>query len=260
MFPEVAERLGSRSSITRNFATLREKLEAARPDLLVIFTSDHFVGFFYDNMPTFCIGAFDEATGPVELSRTMPTYTVKGAPAFAKAMIAHGIENKFDLSWSEDLRVDHSVFVPLHFLTPAMNIPIVTVNIRGHQTPLPRADRCFELGEMIADFVTGCPDDLRVGFLASGNLSLEVGGPRMGTIDKEWWSFVVESVESGDFDRLIRSATPERILAAGNTAGEVLNWIALAGAMRGAKTTLVIPDAQPPEAPRDAHAYAVWEQ
>ena len=41
-----------------------------------MFTADHFVSFFYDNMPTFCVGAFEHADGPHEISRSMPQYHV----------------------------------------------------------------------------------------------------------------------------------------------------------------------------------------
>jgi len=46
---------------------------------------------------------------------------------------------------------------------------------------------------------------------------------------------------------------------AGNTGGELLNWIAMLGTIGGGAATFIESDGQPPESPRDAHAYAIWK-
>ncbi|MGB7949464.1 MAG: hypothetical protein WCH75_17390, partial [Candidatus Binatia bacterium] len=33
---------------------VREQVEKAEPDLIIEFDSDHFVNFFYNNLPSFC--------------------------------------------------------------------------------------------------------------------------------------------------------------------------------------------------------------
>ena len=48
------------------------------------------------------------------------------------------------------------------------------------------------------------------------------------------------------------------MVAAGNTGGELLNWIALLGAMGDTRPLWIEADVQPPESPRDGHAYGVW--
>ena len=40
---------------------VRQHLEKAKPDVIIVFTSDHFVNFFYDHFPAFCVGVVDEA-------------------------------------------------------------------------------------------------------------------------------------------------------------------------------------------------------
>jgi hypothetical protein len=97
-----------------------------------------------------------------------------------------------------------------------------------------------------------------VAVVASGSFSLEVGGPRMGRIDQAWVDTVVDSLRNGDARGLIRRATARRMLAAGNTGGELLCWLALAGAMGDIRPAFVEPDAQPADDPRDAHGYGVW--
>jgi hypothetical protein len=40
-------------------------LEEARPDAIVIFSSDHFDRCFYDNLPPFLVAVGEEAEGPI---------------------------------------------------------------------------------------------------------------------------------------------------------------------------------------------------
>jgi protocatechuate 4,5-dioxygenase beta chain len=258
-FPAIAKDQGDKSRITVLFDKARRELEAAKPDIILAFTSDHFVGFFYDNMPTFCVGTFEKGFGPQELSRTMPVYHIDGHARFASALLEYGINEGFDLSSSADLKIDHGLMVPLHFMTPDMKIPVVPVLIKGHVPPLPRADRCLALGKMVRRFIERWPGNERIAVIASASFSLEVGGPKMGSIDQEWWDFCVQMSREGNTASLVKHATAERMHAAGNTAGELLNWIAMMGVVGDKPAKFVEPDAQPPEAPRDAHAYAVWE-
>jgi gallate dioxygenase/protocatechuate 4,5-dioxygenase beta chain len=81
----------------------------------------------------------------------------------------------------------------------------------------------------------------------------------MGWIDEDWIKNVVQMMTAGNTTDLVRRATSRRMLAAGNTGGELLNWIALLGALDDKRPTFIEPDLQPPEDPRDGHAYAVWE-
>jgi protocatechuate 4,5-dioxygenase beta chain len=258
-FPGIAKQQGDGSRMVRLFKQVRDELEAAKPDLLVVLTTDHFVSFFFDNMPTFCVGAFEHADGPHELSRMMQQYRLRGSPTFAKGLIKYGIEKSFDLASSEEVKLDHATLVPLHFLTPDMKIPVVPIFIKALVEPLPRADRCLALGRMIRRYIEQRREPERVAIIASGSFSLEVGGPRMGFVNKEWHAFVVECLRRGDLDQLVAKATAENMQAAGNTGGELLLWIALMGALGACSLKFIEPDGSPPDAPRDIHAYAVWD-
>jgi len=39
------------------------QVEKAEPDVIIEVDSDHFVNFFYNNLPSFCIGMAEEAQG-----------------------------------------------------------------------------------------------------------------------------------------------------------------------------------------------------
>jgi protocatechuate 4,5-dioxygenase beta chain len=144
-------------------------------------------------------------------------------------------------------------------MTPDMRVPVVPIHIKALLEPLPRADRCYALGQMVRRFIEQRLDSERVVVIASGSFSLEVGGPRMGTINKGWYDFVVDCLRNGRVGTLIEAATSGNMLGAGNTGGELLLWIALMGTVGDSKLKFFEPDASPPDAPRDAHAYAVWD-
>ena len=90
--------------------------------------------------------------------------------ALAQAIRVHGINSGFDLGVSQEFEVDHSILVPLHILTPRMQVPIVPIFIGGIVPPLPLAKRCFALGEMVHEAVSAWPEHLRVAILASSSL------------------------------------------------------------------------------------------
>jgi len=258
-FPRFVEQAGKDSRVASLFRQVSEKLAAAAPDVLIVLDSDHLVNFFFDNLPTFCVGLADEAEGPYETSRQMPWYKVRIAQGLAKGFLKYGLDSGFDLAGAEELRLDHSILVPLHFLTPRMDIPIVPVFIKGLAEPLPRASRCHALGRMLRRFIERWPGKERVAVVASGSFSLEVGGPQMGWVDQEWVSTVCGLIRQGKTAELVRRATSRRMIAAGNTGGELLNWIALLGAVGDNRPLFFEPDGQPADQPRDAHAYGVWQ-
>ena len=45
---------------------MRERLEAARPDALIVVAAEHFANFFMNNMPAFAIGMAEGYDGPIE--------------------------------------------------------------------------------------------------------------------------------------------------------------------------------------------------
>ncbi|WP_300679682.1 3-carboxyethylcatechol 2,3-dioxygenase [Nocardioides sp.] len=158
--PEVLARVEAAVAEAKAFVT-----EFA-PDLVVLFHPDHYNGFFYKEMPPFClataatsIGDFDSTPG--ELS--VPTEL---ANRIAQGVLDRGI----DLTVSARQTVDHGAVQPLEVLFGGLDtVPVIPVFINGVATPLGPLSRIRALGEAIGAV---CADlDLRVLFLASGGLS-----------------------------------------------------------------------------------------
>ncbi len=256
-FPALVKRQGPTCETALLYAEVARHLEAVAPDLLVVFDSDHLNTFFLDNLPTFAVGIAEKVVGPNDQT-AMPTYTVPVDGTFATHLFARGVHSGFDLSLLQDFTIDHSILVPLHFLTPRMNIPIVPIFVNGLVEPLPLAKRCHSLGQMVRDTIEGWPAKLRVAVLASGSFSLEIGGPRLkpggrsGTPDPGWSKRVQSHMEQGRVNDLLNEATSERMLAAGNIGGELLNWVSMLGVIGDRKPRFMQPQLA------QGHAYAAW--
>ena len=230
---------------------VREQVEKAEPHVIIEVDSDHFVNFFYNNLPSFCIGMAEEAQGPQEDWCPMPRYTVRGYVPFAKALYKYGVYDKFDLAVAHELRLDHSLTVPLHFLNPDMRLPVVPIYTNGFASPLPLATRCVALGRTVRRFIETWEGKERIALIASGCFAMDVGGPLRGWIDTEWAETISKLLVRGQYQTLARRATEERINAAGNNSGELLNWITVAGAVGKTKPLFLEGD--------EGNGYAVWK-
>ncbi len=223
-----------------------------------MFDSDHLNTFFLDNLPLLSVGVAPGTCGPNDGTPGMPRYEVPVHEQLAQSIRAHGISRAFDLGVCQEFEVDHSILVPLHFLTPKMQLPIVPIFIAGIVPPLPLARRCFALGQMVREAVDAWPDSLRVAILASGSISLDIGGPLAphgqltGAADPAWVTEVLEYLRRADHDDLLNAATADRLARAGNIGGELLNWIALLGALGQRRPVMLEPRME------HGDAFAVW--
>ena len=255
-FPDLVAREPD-CEVARLYSEVAQHLKAVQPDVLVVFDSDHLNTFFFDNLPTFAIGVTERASGPNDATR-MPRYDVPICADLSSHVHQHGLVDGFDLSLTQEFEFDHSVMVPLHFLTPLMDIPVVPIFINGLAPPLPGAKRCYALGQMARDAIKDWPAKTRVAIVASGSFSLEVGGPRIGhghrtsVPDTEWAKQVQSHLEKAQVQELLEEATSDRMLKAGNVGGELLNWIALLGVIGPRKPRFIQPQLAL------GHAYGAW--
>jgi hypothetical protein len=256
--PEEVRKTGESHPLVRLYRRLSEAIETAKPDVLIIFDCDHFSTFFLDNWPIFAIGITDRTAGPND-GTVMPRYALNGHTALATHIRAQCVASGFDLALLQDFEVDHSIVVPLHFIPPAQSIPIVPIFINGFVPPLPTSQRCHALGQAVRAAVQSFAQGLRVGVMASGQFSLEIGGPkvapgrRQGVPDPAWGDHVAARLREGDIATLIEEATFERLQRAGNIGGELLNWFAMLGAVGDGKASWI--------ETQHAHAdgFAIWQ-
>src|SRR5262245_5872832 len=89
---------------------LREAIQAARPDALMIIAAEHFANFFMNNMPSYAIGMAESYEGPIEDPDWLgiPSRVVRGDPDLSRRLI-QGIMQTVDVSYGEEWRFDHGI-------------------------------------------------------------------------------------------------------------------------------------------------------
>jgi hypothetical protein len=220
------------------YANLREKLLAARPDVLIVFANDHLANSRPRAYPDFLIGMAPVHRGPYEWYREWlgcRDYQVKGNTEVAEALF-RGMSRRGHRMYAqrENLRFDDNVSIPsLHLRLDETDIGVVPVLQNCTVPPLPDTRQCYALGQSLADLIArDLPAGLRVALLGSGGLSHEPGGSRYWYIDKDFDLWFMELMASGDHDKLLRDLTVARMEQAGSGGTmEILAWVIVAGAI-----------------------------
>jgi hypothetical protein len=235
--PEVSKP-EQRDRLYAGFREAGRRLHAARPDLLVMFVNDHLQNFAYDNLPAFCIGLAGSYEAPSEGGAAfmrIPARTLHGNPEWAMALLEAGLAAGIDFAYSHDIESWDELSVPLHFLMPDGEVPLVTVYTNCAAPPLPTPRRCHQVGGFVGDFIRGRPSGERVALVATGGISHWVGTPETGRINPEFDLRVLDHVARGDIEPLTRLTWEEIERDGGNGGQEIRNWIALLGAVPGWK-------------------------
>jgi len=222
----------------KGYEKLRETLIAGRPDMLVVITPEHWANFFLNNMPAFCIGVGEEFAGPLEDPKFLrvPKTKVPGAPGPARKLF-EAMSQEIDLAFSEELILDHGTMVPLHLLTPQMNLPVIPLIVNCLAHPMPPLRRCYRMGEVLGETVRAWPQ--RVALLATGGLSHWPAMLKAGRINDEFDREFLRLLESGSAEKFTRYDDKEVEARAGPGAHEIRTWVALAGALPGAKAEIL---------------------
>ena len=169
------------AKVKERIAMMREKLAEAKVDVLVCIGNDHLHQFFMDNMPAFMIGKMEQYDGTFydeEREFGLPKCKLQGDLDVSDAIMEGAFDRGVDFSYSNELTIDHSIVVPMMFVRPEMDIPIVPILTNCIAPPMPRAKRYFEVGKAIRAAIDSLPTNKRIGVLVSGHLSLEIGGPK----------------------------------------------------------------------------------
>jgi protocatechuate 4,5-dioxygenase beta chain len=242
----------------RLYAHLERELEAMAADTLLVFTTDHYNLFFELCVPIFAIGVAERSRGPSDYPM-LPQFDVAIDGELAAAIQTAVVAADFDLGRSQEFELDHTILAPLGVIAAAMDLAIVPIWISGSMRPIPSAARCHALGAAVAAAIASSDLERRVAVAGSGAFSFEVGGPRMseeshvGVPAPDWAIRVSELLAAGEVAQVLAEATPEQISAAGNAAGEILNWIAMLGCFEPRAASFI-------EAQRaEGHAYAAWQ-
>jgi 2,3-dihydroxyphenylpropionate 1,2-dioxygenase len=162
--------------VENGIAGARRFVEDYDPELVVIFSPDHYNGFFYNVMPPFCIGMnansigdYGTHTGPLDVPEKL-------AADCAKAVLRAGV----DVAVSAGMDVDHGTVQPLEKLFGgATSRPVIPIFVNAIAEPLGPLHRCRALGTAVGQYLATL--DKRVLVLGSGGLSHSPPVPTLAT-------------------------------------------------------------------------------
>ena len=215
--------------------TFRETLTRARPDVLVMVGSDHFHQLWLDNMPQFLVGkapVYDANWYNEEREFGLPRMMLRGQEDLSSYILREGLDAGFDLAFSNELRIDHSITCPIITLRPEADLPIVPIYTNIFAPPLPQPKRFVQLGRTIRELVESWPSDRRVAVIGTGHLSLELGGPRQfgpHGPDPEFDRKAVEWIGSGDLEGCLAEVTLDSLHAPGNATHGFMDFMLMMG-------------------------------
>jgi 2,3-dihydroxyphenylpropionate 1,2-dioxygenase len=169
------------------FTNLAEQVKAYDPTLIISFGPDHFNGFFYDLMPSFCVGlrataAGDWNYGPAALN--VPEDKALG-------LIEYCLKHDIDLSYSYRMQADHGITQPLDLFCEGQldRYPVIPIFINSAANPMPHPKRVIQMGRVIGEYLKTL--DERILIIGSGGLSHDPPTPQIQTAPTEVQEFLI---------------------------------------------------------------------
>jgi 2,3-dihydroxyphenylpropionate 1,2-dioxygenase len=212
---------------------LRDRLEQSRPDALIVIAAEHFANFFMNNMPAYAIGMADEYEGPIEDPEWLriPRRSIPGAADLSRRIIGKVMET-IDVAYAEEWKFDHGIMVPLNFLTPRFDLPVIPANINCQGPPLTPLSRAYEFGRAIRSACDSVSE--RIALIGTGGISHWPATPNSGKINVDWDREFLRRWTANDRDALTSYTDAETLRDAGQGGFEIRTLTAAAGACEGA--------------------------
>ena len=211
---------------------MRLALEVSRPDALVVVAAEHFANFFMNNMPAYCMGMAEDYRGPIEdpewlgIART----SIPGNVDLSRRII-QAVMQDVDLAFAEEWQFDHGISVPLHFLTPRYDLPVIPVNINCQGPPLTPLHRVWAFGEALGKAAAQVPE--RIAIIGAGGISHWPATPDSGKINQQWDRDFLARWSANDKRRLLAYSDAQTYLEAGQGGFEIRTFIAISAATKG---------------------------
>jgi aromatic ring-opening dioxygenase catalytic subunit (LigB family) len=212
-----------------SFSVIQSAIEEARPDVIIGLTDDHFDNFFLDDYPQFSLFLGKKVDGTTVWIKDRK-FQYDCDAQLEKTILDASLNSGFDLSFSEEVHLDYGHLIPLSYLLPRADIPIIPFYTNAYATPQPEPQRCLQLGKFLSTVIEKrTKPDYRVALVASGGMSHYPGEPVAGEIDVKFDKWMLERIESGFGGEELSKLSSKEIDGAGN--GEMRSWIVMMGAL-----------------------------
>ena len=224
-----------RDTFHAEFRRMGEALASTRPDALIVVAAEHFANFFMNNMPAYAMGMADHYDGPIEDPGWLgiERARVPGNAALSQRLV-RSVMQDVDLAYAEEWKFDHGIMVPLHFLTPKFDLPVIPVNINCQGPPLTPLKRAWAFGEALRRACDEASE--RIAVVGSGGISHWPATPDSGKINESWDRDFLERWSRNDREALLSYSDEATYRDAGQGGFEIRTFIAVAAAARGRGT------------------------
>jgi len=212
-------------------APVREWLKARAPTHLIVIYNDHMNYFDLSTYPTFAIGMSGHFAQADEGYGLRPFPGVDGDPDFAwpiaRALTASG----FDLTFCQELELDHGIYSWLPYLfEPPWPVRILPIAVNMLMQPLPSAERLRRLGLAIREAARNDGSGARIVVIGTGGMSHQIHGTRFGMTNERFDRRFLDLIEKR-MDELIAIPPDTMMKVAGTEAIELTMWYAMRGAL-----------------------------
>lgn len=216
------------------FHRMREELEATRPDALIVIAAEHFANFFMNNMPAFALSMADHYIGPIEDEAWLGIrrHRIPGNPDLAQRLITRVLD-EVDVAYAEEWKLDHGIMVPLNFLTPRYDLPILAANINCQGPPLTPLHRAHAFGRALRQAADEMPE--RIALIGTGGISHWPATPISGRINEPWDRDFLARWQENRTEDLLSYRDDDTYREAGQGGYEIRTFIAVSGAAEGLK-------------------------
>jgi aromatic ring-opening dioxygenase catalytic subunit (LigB family) len=214
------------------FRGMADELAAAKPDVLIIVAAEHFANFFMNNMPAFAVGLAEGYEGPIEDPAWLgiPRTRIPGNAPLSLRLIREMMQT-VDLAYAEEWKFDHGIMVPLSFLTPRYDLPVIPVNINCQGPPLSPLHRSWALGEALRRAADGVPE--RIALVGTGGISHWPATPDSGKINEAWDREFLRRWQANDKPAMLSYTDESTYRDAGQGGFEIRTFISIAAAAHG---------------------------
>jgi len=229
---------GVRDAFYASFDEMRQRLEASRPDALIVVGAEHFANFFMNNMPAYCMGMAEHYEGPIEDEDWLAIrhHRVPGNVSLSGRLITAMLPH-IDLAYAQEWKFDHGIMVPLHFLTPRYDLPVIPANINCQGPPLTPLERAYEFGRALRAACDSQPE--RIALIGTGGISHWPATPNSGVINEAWDRDFLDRFINNRYADLVAYSDEETFRDAGQGGFEIRTFLAVAGATEGATGELM---------------------
>jgi len=229
---DLVKNTAERDALYAAFDRQRQDIEASGAEALIVIAAEHFANFFMNNMPAFCLGMSDRYEGPIEDPGWLkiPRTTVPGNAALSLRLVKETMQT-VDVAYAEEWKFDHGIMVPLHFLTPRFDLPVIPVNINCQGPPLAPLHRVWAFGEALRRACDAQPE--RIALVGTGGISHWPATPDSGKINVAWDRAFLDRLLAQDRDALLAYDDVATYREAGQGGFEIRTYIAAAAAARG---------------------------